>query len=154
MKSKPSQQKSKMCSNWLSYGDCKQRDKCTFIHKDCEKFENNQKCSDPSCDLYHRKMCNNWKKEGKCFKNNCNYLHKTCDKDCDEKVCPFHHKANTKNIEEILDSFKQKCLNCEVCSLLVFLDCGDNLFCEKCAKELINKGKCSHCNTLISDYIC
>lgn len=145
--------KSNICVNWLKYGDCAQKN-CSLPHKDCEAFTKTQKCSNQAnCDGYHRRMCNNWKREGKCAKNTCNYLHKTCDKECDDKICPFFHDVHGKNFDEIMEIFRKKCLLCEENKLLVCFDCGDTLFCEKCAKEIINKGKCPFCNSIISDFI-
>lgn len=155
MESKPTLKKKvekKLCSNWLKYGDCNHKEGCYYEHLDCEKFKETQKCNGTSCG-YHRRMCNNWKNEGKCAKANCNYLHRTCDKDCDEKACPFYHSALNKNIDDILDGFKQKCLLCDAECILVYLSCGDNLYCEKCAKNLVKEGKCKHCSEAIRDYI-
>jgi len=155
MDSKPTQKKQekKLCSNWLKYGDCNKKDNCYYEHLDCEKFKNTQKCNDSNCGGYHRKMCLNWKKEGKCTKPNCIYLHKTCTKECDEKFCPFFHNLFNRNIDDILDGFKQKCISCDAVSMLVYLSCGDNIFCENCAKNMIKEGQCKHCLEKIVDYI-
>lgn len=149
-----STQKKKICSNWGKFGECPSKSKCFFEHTDCTNFLKIQKCNDSKCGGYHRKMCANWKKEGKCSKQICNYLHKTCTLECDEKSCPFYHNVNNKNLDDVLDGFKQKCIGCEFEAVLVYLNCGDNLFCEVCAKEMIKKGKCQQCSALINDYIC
>ena len=144
----------KVCSNWLKFGDCNLKENCHFLHADCENFTKFQKCSNSNCGFYHRRMCSNWKKDGKCTKANCNFLHNSCDKDCDETICPFFHNTFNKNIEDLLEGFRQKCFSCFENGLLVYLNCGDNCFCEKCAKNLIKEGKCKVCNENINDYIC
>ena len=147
-------QKKKACVNWGKYGDCNLKDKCFFEHQDCPDYTALQKCNKKTCGLYHRKMCNNWKKDGKCTKAGCTYLHKTCGKkNCDEKACPFYHANCNRNIEEILEGFKKKCLFCETVGICVYLSCGENIYCERCAKEFIKVGKCMHCNSTINDYI-
>ena len=142
----------KSCAAWAKYGDCNKKDKCFFEHVDCEKFKATQKCNDSNCSLYHRKMCQNWKKDGKCSKQGCNFLHKTCEKECDDK-CLFYHAFSNKNYDDILDGFKKNCLFCANEGFLVYLNCGDNIYCEKCAKEMIKIGKCLHCSNPIFDYI-
>ncbi len=152
MEGKKSQKKN-ACGNWGKYGNCNLKDKCFFQHQDCPDYTAFGKCS-KKCELYHRKMCNNWKKDGKCAKPECNFLHKTCDKkNCDEKVCVFYHSSCTRNIENILDGFKKKCLFCETEAFCVYLNCGENVYCENCAKEFIKVGKCGHCNSFVNDYI-
>lgn len=100
-----------------------------------------------------KKMCNNWKKEGKCNNKNCNYLHKTCN--CEKDGCGYYHNlSNNLNIFGMLELLKKPCFECKEDKLLVYLNCTHRNICEKCAREAILKDtSCFDCKIHIKEYI-
>ena len=114
-----------------------------------------QKRSPEKSNQPQQKFCNNWKREGKCPMKFCKFLHKTCElENCHSADCQGFHDINKKNVENLLATFRKKCLICENLKLLVFFICAHQNTCLECAEELIkNKTSCLTCGQKIMSYI-
>lgn len=114
-----------------------------------------QKRSPEKFNLAQQKICNNWRREGKCPMRFCKFLHKTCELDnCISGDCQSFHDPNRKNVESLLASFRKKCLICENLSLLVFFKCTHQITCLECAEGLIQtQNSCLTCGEKVTSYI-
>lgn len=110
----PAISKGQICGFYSKYGFCKTDHK--LVHQDCKNFFKYQYCYQKlanKCPYYHRAMCSTWKKLGKCFIPDCEFLHKNCEnyqnyKMCKRDECPFYHYANEENLKKNNNIFVRK----------------------------------------------
>lgn len=110
----PAISKNKACPFYGKHGFCNMEH--DFNHQDCKNFLRYQYCFQNlvnKCPYYHRPMCENWKKKGKCPIPDCGYLHKNCEnyqnyKICKRNDCPFYHFAKENTIKNSPNIFIRK----------------------------------------------
>lgn len=106
--------KNKPCAFYGKNGFCNKEHDCT--HQDCKNFIRYQYCFQNlvnKCPYYHRIMCENWKKKGKCPIPDCTSLHKNCEnyqnyKICKRPDCPFYHFGKENAIKNSPSIFIRK----------------------------------------------
>ena len=152
---------SRMCPQYSKKGSCIYGDKCGYMHQDCPTYLLTQKCPDPRCSAFHRQMCNNLLKQGKCHYQNCGYLHDECDR-VEGCGCFRYHPLAYRGLcgevvvmELIPDQgtavkLSRRCRQCHTDTLLVYADCGCQNTCKHCFK---NNSTCSDCHFQVNNYI-
>jgi len=112
--------KTTLCPFYGKHGFCNNTH--NLIHQDCKNYFKYQYCFQKlvnKCPYFHREICSNWKKNGKCPIPECEFLHKNCEnfqnyKICKRIDCPFFHCANQEKIKNGSNVFVRKSSNIRV----------------------------------------
>lgn len=89
--------KSRLCGNWLKYGECPYGDKCMYAHGTTEIYANN--------DMYKTTKCKNQEKYGYCkYGNKCQYLHFN-DESYTNKLSKSLHKMDINKTPKIIETY-------------------------------------------------
>ena len=118
--SSPQVPKTSTCPFYGKHGFCNNTHNLT--HQDCKNYFKYQYCFQKlvnKCPYFHREVCSNWKKNGKCPIPECEFLHKNCEnfqnyKICKRVECPFFHCVNQEKMKSNSNVFVRKSSNIRV----------------------------------------
>lgn len=108
------------CPFYGKYGFCNKIH--NLMHQDCKNFFKYQYCFQNlvnKCPYFHRVICENWKKQGKCPIPDCENLHKNCEnyqnyRFCKRNDCPFFHCGKTDKNKKSPQVFIRKSTSIKV----------------------------------------